>query len=467
MPLLAPAPRQNDRSQSGFPPERVVNLFAEQAPTSLGVPFVYRPTPGLVRRVADDRPARGLFQADGSSTGDLIAVFGDDVYRVTTSFAPRHVGSMSSSTRPVRFAADSAAIAILDAPDLYRYNGASLALVSDADLPDLEDIAYLNGYYLGVESDSGRLVWSAVGNVEQWDALDFATAESSPDDLVAIVVDREEVWLLGSRTIEVWTPTGDADSPFLPRPGGVWQYGCASRDSTVSADNSFFWLGVDRIIYRMAEGPARVSTFYIEEELQALTSSDLALVRASTYADRGHVFVQYDLPGRGSFVYDTATQEWHRRRTQNRVGYRGAFWRLFDSKWMCADPEGGGLFEARADVYSDHAQEIRREATFTASNLGSRPPISTLTVIGTPGVGLDGSVQGSDPKLMLRISKDRGRTWSAERQGSIGRYGEYSTRTVFRRLGRIQGAQGLVAEIAWSDPVAYQLAAAALNERLA
>ncbi len=39
-------------------------------------------------------------------------------------------------------------------------------------------------------------------------ALDFATAESSPDILLTTFVDHNELWLAGKDTIEIWQNTG-------------------------------------------------------------------------------------------------------------------------------------------------------------------------------------------------------------------------------------------------------------------
>jgi Neuraminidase (sialidase) len=65
------------------------------------------------------------------------------------------------------------------------------------------------------------------------------------------------------------------------------------------------------------------------------------------------------------------------------------------------------------------------------------------------GVGLT-SGQGSDPQLMLKYSKDGGKTWSNEKWRSIGGKGEYSKTIRFDNFGTYRQIM-FKAEI--SDPV--------------
>ncbi len=69
------------------------------------------------------------------------------------------------------------------------------------------------------------------------------------------------------------------------------------------------------------------------------------------------------------------------------------------------------------------------------------------------GVGLT-TGQGSDPMLMLRMSKDGGFTWGNEHWVSAGRIGQYSRRAIWRRLGR---GRDVVFEVTMTDPVFWAL----------
>jgi hypothetical protein len=64
--------------------------------------------------------------------------------------------------------------------------------------------------------------------------------------------------------------------------------------------------------------------------------------------------------------------------------------------------------------------------------------------------------QGVNPQVMLRWSRDGGRTWSSEQWVSAGALGAYKTRALWNRLGR---ARDMVFEVVVSDPVPWMLAA--------
>jgi hypothetical protein len=75
------------------------------------------------------------------------------------------------------------------------------------------------------------------------------------------------------------------------------------------------------------------------------------------------------------------------------------------------------------------------------------------------GVGLV-TGQGSDPEVMVRLSRDGGHTWGEPLRMSAGRMGEYTTRVIARRLGQ---ARDTVFEVTVSDPVAWSLVQAWLD----
>jgi hypothetical protein len=59
-------------------------------------------------------------------------------------------------------------------------------------------------------------------------------------------------------------------------------------------------------------------------------------------------------------------------------------------------------------------------------------------------------VQGYDPLVMFRLSRDGGQTWDNELTMNMGKIGEYERRAFLLMLGR---ARNPVVEITSSDPV--------------
>lgn len=109
---------------------------------------------------------------------------------------------------------------------------------------------------------------------------------------------------------------------------------------------------------------------------------------------------------------------------------------------------------------------IRRQRRFllpsSEDNKTVQIPVIELlmrTGIGlTPGAASDPPVQGSDPQVMIRLSKDGGKTWSPERWVSAGQIGRYKDRVrLLRATGNYRNA---VLEVTVSDPVDWQFLAA-------
>jgi hypothetical protein len=82
------------------------------------------------------------------------------------------------------------------------------------------------------------------------------------------------------------------------------------------------------------------------------------------------------------------------------------------------------------------------------------------TLLIAPG---SGTPVGVDPLVMLRWSDDGGHTWSNEHWRSMGRVGQYSYRTLWRRLGMSVKLRDRVYEISGTDPVKIAIMGAELH----
>jgi len=70
---------------------------------------------------------------------------------------------------------------------------------------------------------------------------------------------------------------------------------------------------------------------------------------------------------------------------------------------------------------------------------------------------------GYDPQVMLRWSDDGGHTWSNEHWKSMGKMGNYGTRTIWRRLGMTVKLRDRVYEVSGTDPVKLAIIGAELE----
>lgn len=333
-----------------------------------------------------------------------------------------------------------------------------LAFEEATQAPDSGTIAFIDGYFGVNELDSGRFHISALNNGLAWDALDFATAESGPDELKAVKRAVGQLWLFGNRSTEIWSNTGESSFPFRRIAGAVTETGISSPFSLVEIDNSVFWVGEDEfgqgIVYRtQGFSPVRISTTPIEKRIQE--SSDIANIKAFSYQEEGHVF--YMLTGGGletSLVYDLTTQQWHERAYLNSEGEfetdLAPDHMFIFGKHLVGDRRNGNIYEQSLDYYDDNGDEIASERIYThLSDEGERIRYNALEIGFETGVGTQ-TGQGQNPVVSLQLSKDGARTWSDWFTASLGAVGEYQTKVAFRRLGI---AEQMTFKIRITDPV--------------
>jgi hypothetical protein len=104
------------------------------------------------------------------------------------------------------------------------------------------------------------------------------------------------------------------------------------------------------------------------------------------------------------------------------------------SKNYVTDYENGKLYRFLEDVYTDDGTPIVREFVTRHQSIGDFSTFSQIWIEMEGGVGLQ-TGQGSDPQLMMQISRDGGHEWGSEIWRDIGAVGKYRARAVFNRLG--------------------------------
>jgi hypothetical protein len=424
-------------------------------------------------------PGKSLFATAGSGpirdcfasqNGRAFVVSGATLYEIDSAGTATSRGTLNTSAGHVTAAENGTQLFICDGDDGYTltYSSNTFAVVSDADFPSAGMVAYLDGYFVVNENDTGKFYISSLNDGTAWGALDFATAESSPDQLIAVVNAVGQLWLFGANTTEIWTNTGDSSFPFRRISGAKMQAGIMSPFSAVEIDNSVVWVARDGfgqgIVYK-AQGfsPVRISNTPIERLIQQAT--DPEAITAHAYQEEGNTF--YVLTGGGlptTLVYDLTTQQWHERaflndqgdfETDIAVSHMFVF-----NKHLVGDRRNGKIYEMSMDYYDDGGNELCRERIFThLSDEGQRIRYNALEIGLETGVGLT-SGQGSDPTVSLALSKDGARTWIDCGSASFGTIGQYQTKVEFRRLGI---AEQMTFKIRITDPVKVAITGAYLR----
>lgn len=443
--------------------QQVINWFPEQEPRDAASPVVLLPTPGLsLFTTLATGPLRGRHVLGEY----LYCVAGENLYQVDFAGTITARGTIPGS-QPVDIDDNGTqmGIAVPETGQLFYYTPSTttLAQVSDADFVGAVSIACIGGYTVCAQPDSNVFAWSAVGDMSSWNALDFASAEGASDNIMRGKRVNEQLWLFGERTTEVWTTTGNSSSPFQRLNGAFIERGTSARFSFASRLSVPYWLGDDRVVYRGdSTQPTRISTHAIEQVIGGYT--DVSDARGAIYEQEGHVFYVLTFPrGGDTWVYDTITQAWHERESEP-DGYGGC-WRAVDPAAFAGAVVAGDLVDGRLYIIdptycTENGDEIIRVASSAPLiNEGKRVVFPLIEADMQTGVGLPSGL-GSDPQVWLSFSDDGGRTWSNQKQASLGALGRYRVRVRWQRNGM---ARDRVFRLQMSDPVNTALMAANLT----
>ncbi len=416
------------------------------------------PRPGLVSAVDFGAfPIRGLWQK-----GDfLYVVQRDTLYRVANDGSTTALGTLLTNAGRVDMSDNGVQLIVVDGPNGYILTFATsvFAQITDPDFPGASTVTFLNQRFIVNEPNSGRFFWSALLDGASWDALDFATAEASPDDLVRVFAEAGQLYLFGDTTTEIWGDSGAVDQAFVKIGGGAVEWGLAARWSLVKYMDSMAFLRKNRLgqvqVCVMAGSVAQpISNPQIEVEFTSY--GDVSNATALAYMVNGHAFYQINFPTVGkSWMYDAQSKAWSVLESFGGMHRASMSAQLLGSIYA-ADFENGKLYTIEPDVLTDDGQPMVREFTARHQSIGDFSRVAELWLEMQPGVGSQSGL-GTDPQIMLRVSRDGGNTYGNELWTSIGRVGEYRARAVWRRLGQ---ARDWVMRFRITDPVVSVFVAA-------
>ncbi len=495
---------------------RLVNLFPEVLDAGKTTAYFQR-TPGLRRlQTIGTGPIRGMWPNSRDRT-KLYVVSGSDVYYITSATATPVLLGTVTGTGPVSISDNGNQIFFACDPDGYIYNQTTgvFAQITDPDFPGAKTVGFIDGYFVFTQPDSQFFWVTSLNDGTNVDALDFASAEGSPDGLRGVVVSNLEVWLLGYYSAEVWYDAGLPDFPLARIQGAFNEVGCAASYSIAKTSGGVFFLGADArgsgIVLRTTGYQAkRISTHAVEWKIQSY--GDVSDAIGYTYQQDGHSFYMLTFPsaneGRGAtWCYDEAADAWHEREGWDAelglpTRHRSNCQAFFDGITIVGDFETGDIYHLDPDTYDDAGvtQRVLRSwrALAPGTNNLKRTAQHSLQIDLQAGVGLagtdpldpvdvllltesgdflitesgeyilvtPGTTQGANPQIMLRWSDDGGHTWSNEHTASLGRIGQTGTRVIFRRLGMTMKLRDRVYEVSCSDPVKIALMGAMLDASL-
>jgi hypothetical protein len=288
----------------------------------------------------------------------------------------------------------------------------------------------------------------------------YGTKDNASDILVAVTSMNGVLTLLGAQSIEFWQNVGTSPLPFGRISGATRNQGLAARYSIAYIDNLQIILGQNlyggysEVTLMQGFNTRRVSTDDIEHVIGNLSLWRDAI--AFGYIVDGHKMYQITFPtAQKSLLYDISSDLWSD--LQSGVALTGRHMAnlgfSFNSLNFVTDSTTGILYQMDDEFFTDNGNPIKRQLTTRHVHMdGNRFAVDELYLDMETGQGLQYG-QGSDPQIMLQVSKDEGRTFGIERWKSVGKVGQYkSPRVLWSRLG---AAQDFVFQFTMTDPVKF------------
>jgi hypothetical protein len=398
-------------------------------------------------------PIRGGLEMNGVA----YFVSGAELYSVDEDGAGLLLGTGITGVNNVAMAGNGFEIIITNGVNGFSYllSSGTFEQIADGDFQVCNTVTVINSIFAFDRADTNKFFISGVLDGRTYDALDEASAESSPDNVVAVRERGGILMVFGEKTTEPWANTGASDFPFSRVQGSTIKRGLAAPLALEDEDNAVFFLGEDRIFYRM-DGlrPQRVSNFALEREWTTYeTVRDAFCFKVAT---QGHKFIHLTFPTEGAtFCFDVASRRWHERMSWDSGGQE-VRWRASCavncySKTLIGDANSGKIGMLDPTIYTEFGEPIILKMTLPPIyGKGRRIFVPKLEVDIEPGVGIaDG--QGEDPQLMLDMSTDGGFNYSLPQQwSSMGPIGDYGAKVWFDRLG---SADQFTFRLSISDPV--------------
>jgi hypothetical protein len=457
MPQIAFGTQSYQHASLPISAQRSINAYLEPAPPAAKTAAAVLPVFGIRSYLTiGTGPLRGGLLVNLA----VYVVSGTALYSVMAGVVTS-LGTIPGSGRVFIYSDGSHLMVTVSGGAGYVWNGATLTQVV-GDFPGYQWMTYLDGYFIGGPGDRTFSINHTAFDPTLFNGLDFASAESTPGDIVTGITDHREVFLFKRDAAEVWYNSGAADFPLSRTASGYMEVGCASRFGVAKADNSVFFAASDGTLRRVnGYTPVRISTTAIEQAIAKYKNQECI---AHTWIESGHTMVAFTYL-ENTFIFDVSTQLWHERQSYGLTNWRVAFVLRADNMTLVGDSQTNRLGILDAQAFTEWDQPL--VSSVTSPPVPHPPDQETLQhayleLIFEQGVGLN-TGQGSNPACMLQFSNNDGRTWSNEIWRSMGKRGDFQAAVLFNRLGQTTRRQGRVYKYSVSDPTRRTLIQALTN----
>lgn len=307
-----------------------------------------------------------------------------------------------------------------------------------------EQVVFVDGYF--VHHAGKNIFHSEINDGLEYNSLDVGSAQADPDDIVALIVYKNQLMALGRETVEVFANVAKFPFAFQRIPGYFIPEGCFAAFTPIQFNGQFAFLGGQtrekaQVLWGSGQSFRRISTTAIEQKIQKATDTEISRAFTWSYSEDGAVFLGL-VVNDDCFVYDANASQlagkniWHERRsTRVEQANKQVRWRVNAmvqayGRIIVGDEFSGNFGSISLDNNEEYGNFIKRTlSTKPLTNQGENLFIDEVELTMESGVTTD-----TDNVIKLSWSDDN-QVYADPLPADIGETGNYTLRQYWRRLG--------------------------------
>jgi hypothetical protein len=365
---------------------------------------------------------------------------------------------------------------------LYAANGGKIIAIpssgnasylADGDAPTtVSHVAVLNGKLIALDTSlPATFEWSDADAPTSW-TNNFASPNRIPDDLKALAVGNDRLWLWGSHSLEIWVD--DGLTPFVPEYNGHWSDGgIIGKNAFTFVLGQFYWINQNRDLVRlngaMIEPLPSQQSQSLSLYLQGFATISDAILEP--YVIAGRHFVKMDFPTQDkTILYDIIGNRWHPWGEWDGTDYKrlNAVGIAFADAWnirLVGDKNSGLLHKIDPNYYTPgqgHVEDSNGDLILDSDDnpliagedssdirMVIRPPVVSHGAFSkrkfsskyTMTLKRFSTVSTDDITVSLRYRNNGSSTWTTARNASITQVDDTTFRATWRRNGAYYNRQ--------------------------
>ena len=493
MPIVGPYYEDESLQYSS---QRTINMF----------PSI--PTEGRTERALHWWPGTRSFsigQVSGVDRG-MIAMDGigyhvvdQTLYSFDVAGAHTSLGTIEGFDR-ANLEEDGTNIVISTGLRRYQYNVTDgLTLFTDVDHQPGNTSTFINRQMV-MDGNGGQFQTSDVDDPDNINGLNFATAESAPDDTIAVKAFDEIVSIFGTKTVEAWENTGQGNPPFAKIRGATKNVGLGAVHSIAVSDKHVYWLGSNKSVYRLVDIDFQdITPIAMQDFLKNNKVSD-AYGQIIKFGRHQYYVLSFPFAG-ATWAIPLSDISAPFQLESGVLGERHAISSVIEvyGKTLVSDWRNSNIYEFDFDTYSNYGEIVNEQGLFVTStpadfktSAGEEFNVNVATktqgmlrervtspinaeILGLPGRELTmnfveflietgtGNPNDLDPIVILSASFDNGRSYTNEQEVKIGKAGGKPT----VRLNLVRTFKDAQFKIRFTDNTKFSIHAAGIMAKLA